>query len=303
MDEDILRAIDWMTAAVRQDRWSARMARVEEAFSAGRQQWRQGNRVPLFNPDDLIAWYVFQATAHASQREDWFEPEAYRIVSVFKRLGQLIPNLDDIEGAMLRVEALMTDGSKQPDQGLYELLVPGAYQRRGWSQVAFVPERKGGPRTHDLAVSAGRRRWAVECKRLAGTGYEADERARGERLSEAVHRLCGAYGNSVVLLVRFQVELSAVPDSYLAERAEAFLQCGQTRWKDEIALGMAYLPDWDLIEAVFAQDDVHYGGSRLVELLVGKWLPDFDHSVFADWEPAPGRPFDATSISRASVVG
>lgn len=302
VDDDILRAITWMTEAVRHDRWAERVGKVEATFSAARDQWQQGKRVPLFDLDDLIAWYVFQANAHASQQENWFEPEAYRIAPVFRRIGQLVPTLNEVEGIDVRLEALMTGGRKQPDQALYELLVAGAYRQRGWTHVAFVPERKGGPRTHDLAVRRGRSLWAVECKRLAGTGYEADERSRAEHLADEVHQLCASKNESLVLHVRFRVELSSVPDGYLAERALAFLQDGQQQWDDEIARGALDRPQWGLVEAVLDVDDVFYGGSRLVELLVGQWLPHFDHSVRADWDPAPGRPFFATQIHRASVV-
>lgn len=304
VDEDILRAVDWMTSVVPGERWMARMAQVTQKFALGRQQWQEGNLVELFDPADAIAWYVFQANAHASRREDWFEPEAYRIVSIFRRLGKLLPAMRTVEGVMDRLEDLMWKGRKQPDQGLYELLVAGAYRSREWPHVAFVPAQAGGPRTHDLAVSNGRRQWAVECKRLNSSGYEGEERARGERLAEQVHSLCKARGQSLVLLVNFKVELSTVPDGYLAELAEDYLgRRPQGPWDDDIAYGYAYPPNWGQIQKVLAVDDVSYGGSRLAELLVGEWLPHLDHSVSADWVPAPGRPFYATSISRASAVG
>lgn len=303
VDEDILRAVDWMTSVVPKEKWMARMAQVENTFATGRQQWQQENRIPLFDPADAIAWYVFQATAFASRREDWFEPEAYRIVSIFKRLGKLLPAMKTIGGVSDRVEDLMWKGRKQPDQGLYELLVAGAYRSREWPDVAFVHAPAGGPRTHDLAVSKGRRQWAVECKRLNSSDYEGEERARGELLADQVHKLCKARGESLVLLATFKVELTAVPDHYLAERAESFLKGQwQDEWNDDIATVYAYPPDWVAIQSVLDFDDVSYGGSRLTELLVGEWLPYFDHSVSADWVPARGRPFYATSISRASAV-
>ena len=292
-----------MTATVPSSRWAARMDQVRQRFELGRQQWQQGNRVALFDPADAIAWYVFQATAYASSREDWFEPEGYRIAMVFKRLGMLLSIMKSVEGVEDRVEGLMWNGRKQPDQGLYELLVAGAYKSRRWAHVSFVPEQKGGPRTHDLSAVTGRRQWAIECKRVNSTGYEADERARGEQLAEEVHAVCRARGQSLVMSVSFKVELATIPAGYLAERAESILgRRSHGGWNDSTASGVARPPNWAPIQSVLAVDDVAYGGSRLAELLFGEWLPSYDHSVAANWEPAPGRPFYATSISRASSV-
>src|SRR4051812_29222822 len=102
-DEDVLRAIAWLTSVVDSPSWSNRLDKVRQTFDSGKREWAAGNRTRLFDPDDAIAWYVFQANAFAAQREDCYEPESYRIVPIFQRLGQIVPQLQSVRGASDRV--------------------------------------------------------------------------------------------------------------------------------------------------------------------------------------------------------
>lgn len=218
-DEEALAAIAWMTRSLNQNAWRARLEEIREEFHQGRQAWQQGDRVALFDERDLAAWYLFQANAYAADRADWYEPEAYRLSPVFRRLGQMLPELQMISGAEERAARILTEGRRQPDDGIYELLVAATYRRNGWEKVEFVPEEPGRRKTHDLNVASGRRRWAVECKRVGRSEYAAEERVHGERLAAAVHALSREKQVSPVLEVNFKVELSDVPTEYLADRA------------------------------------------------------------------------------------
>nr|WP_295784141.1 hypothetical protein [Rhodoferax sp.] len=303
-DDGILAAVNWLTSFVSHADWSSRLESVRSKFNAAKQDWA-GGTLPLFDPRDAIAWYVFQANAYArsSDRQDCFEPESFRIAPVFRRLGELLPALQNVTGIEERIERLMTRGRSQPDQSLFELLVAGAYKCRGWNTVEFVRERPGVAKTHEFNVTAGRRRWAVECKRVSRSGYEAQEYARGLELAKPVQDLCRRRDFSLVLEVAYKVELSEIDDDYLLNRAQAFL--GDARlasWDDLKSWGQIRHVDWQLAHAVLEHDDVFFGSSRMVELLVGSYAADLDHNVEADWTPARRRPFHATAMSRASVV-
>lgn len=302
-DETILSAIEWLASFVDSGDWARRMGKTREKFDAAKQAWVAGERHPLFDPNDAIAWYAFQANAYAAARWDWFEPEAFRIAPIFLRLGQLLPELKTVSGIEDRVSKLMNGGRSQPDDGLFELLVAGAYKCRSWSAVEFVPERPGVAKTHDLMVSSGRRRWAVECKRVNRSGYEAAEYDHGLRVAARVHDLCRLQNCSLVVEAVYLVELAEVGDSYLAERAEEFLRDPRrSNWSDSLSRGRVRHVDWRLARTVLEHDDVFFGSSRMVELLAGTFVPNFDHSVSADWTPATQRPLHATAMSRASVV-
>ena len=165
VDADVVAALDWLAGTLPAALWARRLDAVRDRFEAARGRWAEGERVSLHDPADRIAWYMFQARAYARDRRDWFEPEAYRIAPLFRRLGQVLPDLKTIGGAQDRAHALMTKGRRQPDDGLYELLVAGAYRRAGWD-TAFVDEMPGVAQRADLAVARGGRVWAVECKRV-----------------------------------------------------------------------------------------------------------------------------------------
>lgn len=304
-DDGVLSAINWLTSFVDRSGWSRRLEIVRSRFDAGQQDWARGARSPLFDPQDAMAWYVFQANAYASaaDRQDCFEPESFRIAPLFLRLGQLLPVLQSVTGIGERIERLMSSGRGQPDQGLFELLVAGAYKCRGWQTVEFVRERPGIAKTHEFNIAAGQRRWAVECKRVNRSGYEAQEYVRGQALARPLHDLCRARNCSLVLEVIYKVELYEVDDHYLVDHAEAFLNNPRrTRWDDPITRGQVRHVDWRLARTVLEHDDVFFGSSRMVELLVGTYAANADHSVEADWTPARRRPLHTTAMNRASVV-
>ena len=108
-------------------------------------------------------------------------------MTLFRRIGQMLPTLSQIEGAEERAERLMTKNLSQPDDGIFELLVAATYKRRGWENVSFVPEAPGLGKRNDLFVDRGRSHWAVECKRAGRSGYARKERLAGERMAERAH--------------------------------------------------------------------------------------------------------------------
>src|ERR1700759_726043 len=217
-DQDVLAAIRWLTTLVPRAAWDARIAAVETRFQAAKVNWAEGRRVPLYDPADAIAWYVHQAGRYADPllRPDFFLPEGYRIAPLFRRIGQLLPTLRTINGAEDRAMRLMTKNISQPDDGIYELLVAGAYASRGWDSVAFVPEAPGVEKRSDLLVDSGKRHWAIECKRAGRSGYARDERLAGERMAECAHAISQNADRDLTVPVRFPEELHLLGDDYFA---------------------------------------------------------------------------------------
>jgi hypothetical protein len=302
-DPDCLAAIAWLTQGLPSRAWSNRMEAVQATFEAAKVRWAQGERVSLFDPADAAAWYVFQARAYAADREHWFEPEAYRIVPLFRRIGQLLPQLKPVKGAEDRVVEMMTRYRRQPDDGLYELLVAGAYRTAGWTDVACVPAEPGVRRRPDLFVSRGRRSWAAECKRVGRSGYGETERARGEEISQAFHAFCRGRDVSLSIQVAFKDELAAVGASYLADRAEVFLQNPRRdSWDDASGAGWIRVVDRRRLDLVLQQDDLFFGSSRMIQLIEGAYSPSVQYSLDGSWRPAKDRPFHAAQVGRVSAV-
>src|SRR3546814_5161194 len=98
------------------------------------------------------------------------------------------------------------------------------------------------------------------------------------------------------------VQTCALPisDDYLALHASAYLgAAGANYWSDEHGIGTIREIDWTLAREVLAEDDVYYGSSRMVELLIGRYDHDFAHSMSGKWLPSRTRPF--WEIGRAHV--
>lgn len=304
-DESVLEAIRWLTSLVPSAEWQPREDKVEDRFQAAKSEWAEGRRIPLHEPRDAIAWYVHQARRYADPalRPDFFLPEGYRIAPLFRRIGQLLPTLRGIGGVDERAARLMTENISQPDDAIYELLVGGAYAVRGWDHVAFVPEAPGREKRPDLYVDRPRSHWAVECKRAGRSGYAREEREVAERMAECVHALSESSGHSFVMLTTFTDELHLLGDHYLGEKAERFLDNdGPLEWNDDGGEGVVFDMLWAPLHKVLEHDDIYFGSSRMVELLLGRYDRRLDFSMGGAWIPAEDRPFHATWVDRASLV-
>lgn len=301
-DEETLAAIEWFVSTVPSQEWSARMDRVRATFEPARDLWPTGAKPALFDPKDLIAWYIFQANAYAADRPNAVEHEVYRIAPVFRRVGQLLPVLKRVVGSEDRVARMMRNNTDAPDDALYELLVAGAYGSRGWGNIRFVPE-DARQKTPDLHVSKGRSHWAVECTRTGRSDYLAHEREVGNRVAETGLQEAERRGVSIAVEVIYEAELISIEEAYLAGKVSDFLAGGPEEWADEVSRGRIERADLRPLRALLAYDDIIFGASRMIELLMGEYFDAIDYRMAGQWTPAPGRIFHATAVQRASVVG
>ncbi len=119
-----------------------------------------------------------------------------------------------------------------------------------------------------------------------------------------VHQAASAAKRSVVVFARFAAELMDLPETYLAERVIQFLDHRKAYgWNDEGGQGLATEVIWGPLLEILRRDDIYFGSSRMIQLLLGRYVPRVDFSVEGEWIPAESRPFHATSISRVSLVG
>jgi hypothetical protein len=197
----------------------------------------------------------------------------------------------------------MKENLSQPDDGIYELLVAGAYSRRGWEKVSFIPEAKGIAKRNDLYVDRPRSHWAVECKRAGRSGYAREERLAGERIAERAHTISRSAGRSLIVLADLREELHLLGDDYLVDKVEQFLGGKEPYvWDDAGGGGVVLDVMWGPLHSVMVHDDIYFGSSRMLELLLGKYSPAIDFTMAGDWEPAEGRPLHATWVHHLSLV-
>lgn len=302
-DDTILAASAWLKSFVPEEGMQQRLDAARSRLLQARDAWIAGESLDEFDPSDTAAWWIFQADTYALDRQYWVPEWTNLIAPIFTRLGQYLDVLRSIGGVDGRVRRLMNAERAQPEGGFFELLVALAYRLEGWTSVDFRPETPGIARTYDIDVSRPRKRWAVECKTVGVSQYETNERQRANSLIRPVHAAARAASRSIVVEVIFHRELADVPNDYLLIHVDAFLNDRlRLNWRDDYAMGRVRNIDWTLSRRVMARDYVYFGGSRMIELLVGQYMHEFAHSMAGRWRQAPGRPLYADAVDQASVV-
>lgn len=301
-DDDVQSAIDWLRGLAPAAEMDRRIEAQRRGLDAALAIWRDGGQAPPTDGRDQAAWWLLQGGEFARGRRYTVPEEAARITPLLTRLGADLAMLRGIRGAEERAARLLMERRTSMDAGIYELLVALAWRRDGWT-VEFVPEERGGPPTPDFLASRPGRRWAVECKRLDRSTYAVNEAGHGARLANPVHAFLRDAGPPLVIETAYAVELQDIPDGYLVERVREALEARRGGWADATATGRVRAPDAAGLLRVMARDDVYYGSKRMIQLTAGALQPEWDYSFSGRWTPADGRPFYATDLHHASVVG
>jgi hypothetical protein len=302
-DDELMLAVAWLKSFVPAQEMEQRLERARQHLVRARNKIFQGETAALYDSTDTAAWYILQAETFASDRKYWTPEGVMRVVPFLTRIGKELPLLLSVGGVEQRAARLMLSERQQPDGGLFELLVALAYRRRGWDRVEFVSETPGRGRTPDLHVFRPSKRWAVECKRLMPSPYAFREKSRGEALASLAHALSLQMYSPVVVKIVYKLELTSVPDDYLVAHTRRAIDTRSLHlWDDEFASGHIRPIDWQLARKVLAKDYVYFGGSRMIELLVGQYDHESDHSISAKWRPANDNLSYADTVYHASIV-
>jgi hypothetical protein len=173
----------------------------------------------------------------------------------------------------LRVHRLVAAEKRQPNGGLFELLVASAYRRAG-AEVEFLEERPGQGKTHDMNIRLKGRSWAVECKRMETGEYGERERARMRELWGPSEAWLSHHKRSVFCDAHFEVEIHAVPAVYLTNKVKQWLASfpPSLLWNDEIGRGVVGDLDLQPLRTVLDTDYVLGTSTRTLELLAGRYV-------------------------------
>jgi hypothetical protein len=192
-----------------------------------------------------------------------------RVVPIFAAIGRNIDLLQKIEGINERVRRIVGSERKQPNGGIFELLVAAAYARVG-AQVRFVPETKAR-RTHDMDVTIDGRVLAIECKRMEASEY-------GERERELMRNLWASANFTLTFLKRstfgevfFTKPINLVPENYLREKVYDWVRSKEDylSWSDDFSTGNLKKIDLKELKKVLAKDNVLAVGTRILQLITG----------------------------------
>jgi len=273
-DPDLRRAVDWLLTFLQADDWRHRrfatLRHFLDTVTGSRPDRSAKGR--FFNDKDQFAWYLFLGQAYLDHPTIYDHIFGSRVIPVLTSIGRNLELLKDVAGIESRVLRMVGPEKAQPNACLFELLVAAAYRRAG-AVVEFLEERPGVAKTHDINVSLKGINWAVECKRMEVGEYTERERSRARELWLPVARAFHQQDNSVFCVADFLVELSTVPNDYLAQKARQWVASGRLaplNWSDSLAVGQLQQLDLSALQRLLVTDDVAMNSSRLHELLTGR---------------------------------
>jgi hypothetical protein len=182
-DPDLRRAVGWLKSIMTETEWKQRRdAAANRLYDAALQRLDDpSGKGRFFAESDTFGWYLFLGDAFLDHIGNYEPMFGSRVVPILQAIGRNLPLLQGVRGLDTRVRRLIGAEKRQPNGGLFELLVAGAYRRAG-AEVAFLDEKPGRARTHDIDVCLNGRTWAVECKRMETSEYGERERARMREL-------------------------------------------------------------------------------------------------------------------------
>lgn len=166
-DPDIRRGLEWLKSFMTEAEWKARRrTAAERLYNAALQQIHNPtDKGRFFDESDTLGWYLFLGEAFLDHIENYEPMFGARVVPILHAIGRSVALLQGVNGIDDRLRRLIGSEKRQPNGGLFELLVAAAYRHAG-GEVAFRKELPGRARTHDMDVHVDGRAWAVECKRM-----------------------------------------------------------------------------------------------------------------------------------------
>ena len=148
----------------------------------------------FFSEADIFGWYLFLADAFLDHIWNYEPMYGSRVVPVLASVGRNLDLLRDVDGLEERVRRLVRGERRQPNGGLFELLVGAAYRRAG-GKVAFLPEKPGKAKTHDMNVTLAAGPW-----RSSASGW------RRVSMASASVRACANSGGRARPILRMRAQ-------------------------------------------------------------------------------------------------
>ena len=124
-DPELRLGVDWLKSFMTEAEWKARRHRVaERLYSTALQRIDDPTDNGRFFPEsDVLGWYLFLGEAfldHVGNYEPMF---GARVIPVLHAIGGSVALLKGMSGLDTRVRRLIRPEKRQPNGGLFELLV------------------------------------------------------------------------------------------------------------------------------------------------------------------------------------
>ena len=271
---DLRRGVEWLKSFMSESDWKGRReAAVDRLYAAALQKLDDDPKGRFFAETDTFGWYLFLADAFLDHIWNYEPIFGSRVVPILTSIGRNLDLLTSTEGIAARARRLVDYERRQPNGGLFEMLVAAAYRRAG-GKVAFRPEQPGKARTYDMDVAIGGRYFAVECKRMETGEYGDRERTRMRELWGPSTAELAEHERSAFCDAHFVAPIDEVPIAYLTEKTRDWLASGLPSlvWSDRFGFGVIGEPDLEPLQTVLMTDDVMGASNRILELIAGRYV-------------------------------
>ncbi len=303
-NHDVRRWLDWAISLMGPDNWAARRKTLE---SFGENLTPSPHPAPAdFNfpiaPEDRAGWYLYQTELYLTRPYDFDMPQCSRILPVVSRLGNRLDEIVRIPGAIERMQRALCNSGIDIDSTLFEWVVASAYSRRGFADVAFVPESPGA-KTPDLKMRRNNQDFFVECKRKRKMSqYAQKERAQWWKLSAQLRKKLVDHRIPVLVDIVFHVPLLDCPDDYLDRKVVPLLSVAThgTMIDDgelRVSLNQVRL---DELKETLRTTMIRIDGPLLFEKLYGKFERWRGYTGSGLFRPSPTKPRYITDVSFAA---
>lgn len=277
---DLRRAVAWFRSFMFETEWIKRRERVARRFyelKIGDIEDKTG-KGRYFDESDTFAWQLFLAEGFTDYPWNYEPSFGCRVVPVFAAIGRNIDLLSKMEGIDARVRRIIGPEKRQPNGGIFKLLVAAAYAREG-ANVAFVPEKPGFGRTHDLNATLDGKTFAVECKRMETGEYAERERARIREIMEKPCAKLVVIGRSHIVDIRFKCEVLDVSSLYVSDLVDRYVESRKCSmlWDDEVSFGAMGELDLSCVQSALERDVLMPESSEFIQLLTGSYRRNDNH--------------------------
>lgn len=304
---EVRRAVEWLRGYIEPNEWRRRrLAAVQRVYQLIINGAEPGQTGRFFDERDSFAYHLLLAEASIDHPWNYDPIFGSRVVPVFAAIGRNLDFLKAVDGMEDRILRMVGAEKAQPNGAFFELLVAAAYARAG-GNVSFVPEQRGGPRTHDMDVGLSGRVYAVECKRMEVSDFGEAERARARELWSPSSAHLASILRSTFAQVEFLMPIADVPDDYLTRKTRAWELAPEEafEWQDEHGRGIIRPLDLRPLRMELESNMILNGSTRLAQLLTGRYkrhqamisslrikfadnpryIEDCDYATVLEWTP------------------
>lgn len=279
-DKNLEQMVLFLVETMGPDVWPIRKAAIVERLRAKLEpaELAPPEGISIRDREDEIGWYLHLCEQTIADPPSVDSDQASRVLPYFSALGRKLDILRTIPGIQSRiVNLLKQESQRDPDQGIFELLVGVAYASEGWSVIA-LPENPG-TKTPDYQIDRTGQRYLVECKRLTRRPeYTDKERDAWMRLWGPARDWLIEHRISKVWTVLLHEEIHTYPVDFLLTVVRDYVtskKLAATVVDNERCKVSVEDVDYIAIDRALKDHYVKLNSSREREVITGRHNPDY----------------------------